>query len=479
MSELESSSIDRSIEKSNPPAAASHEMNANSSTSTLSASSIPIEENDLDCALCYDMLYDPITLPGCGHSFCRQCVYQSLQIKANCAICRAPTSIDALSHPTTSILSHLVSKFFPQQSKARKAEITKQPAKPRYSLFLSNFCQFPGGNVNLHIFEPKYRIMINRALATNRQFIIISFNRGEIQPSYSAVANQQPTDTDPLNQGHPVDRLAQQRAEIHQAAPENNQYPGNVNQPADLPNQIPANLNILPHNPTNNGYLSQNQMISPNSVGCLVKIQHCRMMPDGRSLIECLGQQRVFLNNIQEEENSFGLLSAEVSPLIDEESIEDSTGEATVNSNTTQNSELRERKVNTDNSEGKPSNTFSSPDEILQRMRAITQLSRELRGDFDHYCQLHNEDPARYERIYGPIPIDPTELSYWILRAVPGAEEIKYLALYSQSLYERLELCKQLIQQSMKQHKSRTSVQSILIALIILCALISAINNRV
>lgn len=37
----------------------------------------PQRSDDFDCTLCLKLLYEPITTP-CGHSFCRACLFQSM-----------------------------------------------------------------------------------------------------------------------------------------------------------------------------------------------------------------------------------------------------------------------------------------------------------------------------------------------------------------------------------------------------------------
>lgn len=37
----------------------------------------PERTDDLECTLCFKLLYEPVTTP-CGHSFCRSCLHQSM-----------------------------------------------------------------------------------------------------------------------------------------------------------------------------------------------------------------------------------------------------------------------------------------------------------------------------------------------------------------------------------------------------------------
>lgn len=44
-------------------------------------------ESSLECPLCLELLYDPVTLP-CGHVFCKFCLERSMKEKAICPMCR-------------------------------------------------------------------------------------------------------------------------------------------------------------------------------------------------------------------------------------------------------------------------------------------------------------------------------------------------------------------------------------------------------
>ena len=59
-----------------------------------------------NCAVCKGLLYDPVTIKGCQHSFCRACVpgnhdFFDPSVKEKCPICRKEfTNDDDLEPPS-------------------------------------------------------------------------------------------------------------------------------------------------------------------------------------------------------------------------------------------------------------------------------------------------------------------------------------------------------------------------------------------
>jgi Lon protease-like protein len=78
------------------------------------------------------------------------------------------------------VLSHVLEKYAAPQYQSRKKEVRveKRQRKPRFGLFFVNSLShhIPGESVGLHVFEPRYRILVDRAMATTRKFVLA---RGE------------------------------------------------------------------------------------------------------------------------------------------------------------------------------------------------------------------------------------------------------------------------------------------------------------
>eukprot|EP01083_Nonionella_stella_P097006 272721_1 len=120
-----------------------------------------LEQADFDCPLCLRSLHDPLTIT-CGHTFCRDCLARALAIKKYCPLCREECHVEASSHATNALMSSLLEKCNRELVEARKEEvkIEKSQRKERLCVFLLDKVQFPGVNLYLQIYEPKYRVMM-------------------------------------------------------------------------------------------------------------------------------------------------------------------------------------------------------------------------------------------------------------------------------------------------------------------------------
>jgi ATP-dependent protease La (LON) substrate-binding domain/Zinc finger, C3HC4 type (RING finger) len=143
--------------------------------------------NELDCQVCFALVLDPLTL-SCGHTFCRKCVARVLDHSQTCPACRRPLLLTpgALqSAESNKPLSKLLLALCPNQVAARAQQVEAEEAelakKQQIPLFVCTLA-YPRVPTFLHIFEPRYRLMIRRAMETDRKFGMLAYNsRGEPQ----------------------------------------------------------------------------------------------------------------------------------------------------------------------------------------------------------------------------------------------------------------------------------------------------------
>lgn len=153
----------------------------------------------LECQLCYMLLHEPLTTP-CGHTYCRRCFARSLDHGSSCPLCRAdmPPFAFFQEHPPNQALLKILmgssdarttssQEDKPPELKGEEDAWSKSVTVPGWTLkqlyeerqaaierderesLLSTpifVCTlgFPTMPTILHIFEPRYRLMIRRCL---------------------------------------------------------------------------------------------------------------------------------------------------------------------------------------------------------------------------------------------------------------------------------------------------------------------------
>ncbi|KAF2148226.1 hypothetical protein K461DRAFT_58841 [Myriangium duriaei CBS 260.36] len=148
---------------------------------------------ELDCQVCYNLMLDPVTTP-CGHTLCRKCLVRSLDHSLHCPVCRRmvliPPSLQ--SHPSNKSLGALLLGLCPELVAARKEAVDSEESGllgdfdiPLFVVTLG----FPGCPTFLRVFEPRYRLMLRRALEGNRTFGMVMHNmsgapQGELGTSH-------------------------------------------------------------------------------------------------------------------------------------------------------------------------------------------------------------------------------------------------------------------------------------------------------
>ncbi|KAF6814367.1 LON peptidase N-terminal domain and RING finger protein 1 [Colletotrichum sojae] len=131
---------------------------------------------EMDCQVCYALFYDPLTTV-CGHTFCRSCLHRVLDHSSYCPICRRGLSVSPLlyreSCPSNEHLKSIIQTFWADavltRGDALAAEASNRHREFDIPIFVCTL-SFPMMPTFLHVFEPRYRLMIRRALEGDRTF---------------------------------------------------------------------------------------------------------------------------------------------------------------------------------------------------------------------------------------------------------------------------------------------------------------------
>lgn len=134
---------------------------------------------ELDCQVCYGLIIDPCISP-CGHSFCYECANRIRDNSNLCPLCRKKMYISFRegSSPVHSILRHFLDSFCSDEIKSRKEtmEVEGVFEEGELPLFVCTLA-YPSVPTYLHIFEPRYRLLIRRALDYgNGKFGMVAHN---------------------------------------------------------------------------------------------------------------------------------------------------------------------------------------------------------------------------------------------------------------------------------------------------------------
>lgn len=136
-------------------------------------------QTELDCQICYSMLLSPLTTP-CGHTYCRPCVQRVLDHSPYCPICRSrlrmSASLTKAQYPDNAKIAKLLQILYPVSLQQREAQQHAEALSNLAGgdglttpLFVCTLA-FPNAPTFLHVFEPRYRLMIRRALEADRRF---------------------------------------------------------------------------------------------------------------------------------------------------------------------------------------------------------------------------------------------------------------------------------------------------------------------
>jgi Lon protease-like protein len=114
-----------------------------------------------ECPICCTRFTQATTTP-CGHTFCHNCLVRSLDHQRACPFCR-----DSLEFcpPPTRLLTDLLSQLYDMDDETADALDINDNRVP----LLIGSMSFPHINCAIHVFEPRYRLMLRRIMASNRR----------------------------------------------------------------------------------------------------------------------------------------------------------------------------------------------------------------------------------------------------------------------------------------------------------------------
>lgn len=96
--------------------------NSNKRMRTTASPTLPDFEDDLTCAICYEIFMGPVNL-SCGHVFCASCLTEWLEKTKDCPTCREPTAAEP---GRALVIESIAEKFY--QGQAARLENKGDPA---------------------------------------------------------------------------------------------------------------------------------------------------------------------------------------------------------------------------------------------------------------------------------------------------------------------------------------------------------------
>ncbi|XP_068124312.1 LON peptidase N-terminal domain and RING finger protein 2 [Hyperolius riggenbachi] len=135
-----------------------------------------VDASDFECSLCMRLFYEPVATP-CGHTFCLKCLERCLDHNPHCPLCKEDLSqyLASRAYKKTLLTEELITRYLPEEVNERK-KIYDEEIKELSNLskdvpiFVCTMA-FPTIPCPLHVFEPRYRLMIRRSMETGtKQF---------------------------------------------------------------------------------------------------------------------------------------------------------------------------------------------------------------------------------------------------------------------------------------------------------------------
>ncbi|XP_072850588.2 LON peptidase N-terminal domain and RING finger protein 2 [Pogona vitticeps] len=135
-----------------------------------------VDASDFECSLCMRLFYEPVATP-CGHTFCLKCLERCLDHNPHCPLCKEKLSefLASRTYRKSVLTEELIVRYLPEELSERK-KVYEDEMKELSNLnkdvpiFVCTMA-FPTIPCPLHVFEPRYRLMIRRCMETGtKQF---------------------------------------------------------------------------------------------------------------------------------------------------------------------------------------------------------------------------------------------------------------------------------------------------------------------
>ncbi|KAF6202179.1 hypothetical protein GE061_004577 [Apolygus lucorum] len=135
-----------------------------------------VDPDDFECVLCCRTLWRPVTTP-CGHTYCAMCLDRCLDYSPNCPLCMTSLSqyLGSADKSVTDFLEVALAMTLPEEYASRllahRQEASILASAPDVPVFVCTTA-FPTVPCPLFVFEPRYRLMIRRAIDSGGRFAI-------------------------------------------------------------------------------------------------------------------------------------------------------------------------------------------------------------------------------------------------------------------------------------------------------------------
>lgn len=135
-----------------------------------------LDSADMECSLCMRLFYEPVATP-CGHTFCLKCLERCMDHNPNCPLCKENLSkyLAVRGFEKTLLMEEVLQRYLGKELTERK-KMHEEEMKELSNLnqevpvFICTMA-FPTIPCPLHVFEPRYRLMIRRSIETGtKQF---------------------------------------------------------------------------------------------------------------------------------------------------------------------------------------------------------------------------------------------------------------------------------------------------------------------